>query len=158
MSLPYAHSVDMALKNLSNGSVAVMLGVVTVVVTVVAVIMGFATSQMFGLTSRIDTLFTDSASIKADAARTATAVDYMKGDIAEMKATLKDVSTTLQAIDKKLAAAADTKGAVPANFVMFKDPTALGKFLLLDKIGSVPIYVQSPDPKVTQILDAVAKQ
>ncbi len=76
--------MDMALKNLSNGAIALLLGVVTAAVAAVGIVMTIATTQMFGLTGRIDTLYTDSAGVKADVAKTAAATEYMKQDMAEM--------------------------------------------------------------------------
>lgn len=134
--------MDMALKNLSNGAIALLLGVVTAAVAAVGIVMTIATTQMFGLTGRIDTLYTDSAGVKADVAKTAAATEYMKQDMAEMKTTLREMSTTLQSIDKRLAQA-DIKGGVPASFVLVKDPSMLAKFLWSQKIQG-PILVNSP--------------
>lgn len=148
MNASYAHSMDMALKNLSNGAIAILLGAVTVGVTVVGVVMTIATSQMFALTGRIDTLYSDAATARADIARTATTTEYMKQELVEIKTTLKEMSSTLITIDKRLAAAG---GPQPTNYVVVKDPELLWKVLSGEKLPG-PIFVQSPDPKTNQFL------
>ena len=84
----------------------------TVVLAAVAVIMAVATAFMFGTMSRLDTAFTDIGNIKAEVAKVATATEFMRSDLSEIK-------TTLKSIDQKFASAGPQSPATRS--VMVKD-------------------------------------
>jgi hypothetical protein len=142
-----AQSIDTTLKNMSNG-------VVVIALTGVGIVMTIATAVMFTQTSRIDMLYMDSTTVKSDVARTATAVDSMRQDIADMKVTLKVMSNTLQSIDKRLASV-DIR-AQPTDYVTFADPTVLYTFLTKEKPAG-PITVRSGNSNTMDMFKKLGK-
>lgn len=99
---------------------------------IVTVIMGLATAQMFASTSRIDALYVDIGTVKADAAKTAVATDYIRSDLAEIKTSLADMRTSLGRIETRLSSAAPL--ASPTRALIVNDPADFGR-----KLQAVPL-------------------
>lgn len=114
-----------------------LIAIVTTAMGAATVVMVLAIAQMFGLSDRVDALYTDVGDIKASVAKVATATDFMREDLAEIK-------VALRGIDKKLASA-EPMSAMQVGRFMVQDVPSFGAFLTTTPIMTgLSIGTESP--------------
>lgn len=111
--------------------------------TIVAIIMGLATAQMYATTSRIDALYSDTGNIKADVAKAAVATDYIRADLADVKTTLADMRASLGRIETRLSSAGPLPS--PTRAVIVNDPADFGRKLQTVPLDGFAVYPRSPE-------------